>query len=131
ARMDAILRERGEWALHETLFRWLRAHESAHKSFYAAYAAETWARRAPWPRRFARCTVRTAWAPVGAGAKVDKPAFARTVVALGPDDWEDSIAAPVQAVADRLVGTGEPADPFVRRAIIECLEAERTLGRAA
>lgn len=131
ARMDAILRERGEWALHETLFRWLRAHESAHKSFYAAYSAETWARLAPWQRRFARWTVRTTWAPVGAGAKSDKPAFGRTVVALGPDDWEESIAAPVQSVADRLVAEGEPADPFVRRAILECLEAEAALGRAA
>lgn len=131
ARMDAILREREERALHETLFRWLRAHESAHKSFYAAYAAETWQRLAPWQRRFARWTVRTTWAPVGAGAKSDKPAFARTVRALGPDDWEETIATPVQAVANRLMGDGEPIDPFVRRAIQECLESEPDLALAA
>lgn len=123
-RMDAILQERGERALHETLFRRLRAHESAHKSFYASYAAETWARLAPWQQRFARWTIRTTWAPVGAGAKQDKPAFARTVLALGPDEWEESIAAPVQGVAERLVNDSGPLDPFVRRAILECLETD-------
>lgn len=129
-RMDAILQERGEQALHETLFRRLRAHESAHKSFYASYAAETWARLAPWQQRFARWTVRTTYAPVGAGAKEDKPAFARTVHALGPEDWRDSIAAPVQAVAERLVNDGAPLDPFVMEAILECLDTD-PLGRQA
>src|SRR5690606_15756100 len=53
-RIDAILREVGERALHETLFRRLRAHESAHKSFYATYATARWATLRGWQRRLAR-----------------------------------------------------------------------------
>ena len=53
-RMDAMLRQRGELALHHTLFRRLRADESAHKSFYWSVAADTWQRLQPWQRRLAR-----------------------------------------------------------------------------
>ncbi len=117
-RMDAMLRQRGEDALHHTMFRLLRAHESAHKSFYWSVAAETWHRLDPWQRRLTRLVVTKTYAPVGAGGASDRPALARTIHALGPDDWNEAIVEPVQGVADRLFGDTEP---FVRRAFEKCL----------
>jgi len=121
ARMDAMLRERNEQALHETLFRRLRAHESAHKSFYAAYAADVMARMLPWQRRLVRLIVHHTYKPVGAGSKRDRPAFARTVRALAGDDWEVTLVTPVQQVAERLLNEGHEMDRFVRRAVLNCL----------
>lgn len=122
-RMDAILVESGERALHETLFRVLRAHESAHKSFYAAYAGEVLARLRPWQRRLARLVVRATYTPVGAGASRDRPAFGRTVVALAGDQWETKLVEPLQRIAERLLAEGREMDPFVRRAVYRCLQA--------
>lgn len=121
ARMDEILRARHERALHETLFRKLRAHESAHKSFYAAYASEVMGSTRPWQRRLVRLIVEHTYKPVGAGAKRDRPAFARTVDALAGDEWETALATPVQQVAERLLNEGREMDPFVRRAVLDCL----------
>lgn len=123
-RMDVMLREQGEVALHETLFRRLRAHESAHKSFYAAVATEGWDRLASWQRRMARFVVTRTYAPVGAGAARDRPAMARTIHALAADTWEESIVEPVQAVADRIFAGSDPVDPFVRRAFEKCLATD-------
>lgn len=120
-RMDTILQARGELGLHETLFRRLRSHESVHKSFYWAVAVETWERLAPWQRRLTRTVVTKTYAPVGAGGAADRPALARTVHALGPDDWNEAIVEPVQGVADRLLGDCEP---FVRRAFEKCLATD-------
>jgi hypothetical protein len=121
ARMDAMLRERNERALHETLFRRLRAHESAHKSFYAAYAVDVMAEMRPWQRRLVRLIVHHTYKPVGAGARRDRPAFARTVDALAGDEWEGLLVTPVQQVAERLLNEGREMDPFVRRAVLNCL----------
>lgn len=120
-RMDIMLRQRGEVALHHTLFRRLRAHESAHKSFYWSVAADTWQRLQPWQRRLTRLVVTKTYAPVGAGGAADRPALARTVHALGRDDWNEAIVEPVQGVADRLLGASEP---FVRRAFEKCLATD-------
>ena len=117
-RMDLMLRQRGEEALHQTLFRLLRSHESAHKSFYWAVAADNWKRLHPWQQRLTRLVVTKTYAPVGAGEAVDRPALARTIHALGRDDWNEAIVEPVQGVADRLLG---PTEPFVRRAFDKCL----------
>ncbi|MGH9132565.1 MAG: hypothetical protein ACRDZZ_01415 [Ilumatobacteraceae bacterium] len=121
ARMDAILREQGEVALHETLFRKLRAHESAHKSFYAAYATDVMGRMRKWQRRLVALIVEHTYMPVGAGGKRDRPAFALTVYALAGDDWDATLVTPVQQVAERLLNEGNEMDPFVRRAVLKCL----------
>jgi hypothetical protein len=121
-RMGAIAQELGEHSLYETLFRRLRSHEAAHKAFYAAHARDVGAKLLPWQRRVARTIVVTTYAPVGAGGKVDKPAFGHTVRDLsGGDRWEDVIADPVQVVAERLLADGEPLPPFVRRSVERCL----------
>lgn len=129
ARMDAMLREQGEWALHHTLFRRLRAHESAHKSFYAAYAAWRWSTLKGWQRRLTRATLRRFWAPVGASDPADRPAFARTVAALARDDWRESLVAPLQSIADRLLEASGELGPVVERAVITTLESDDA-GRA-
>jgi hypothetical protein len=116
-----MLRDLGERELHETLFRRLRAHESAHKSFYAAYASDVMATMRPWQRKLVRLIVHHTYKPVGAGAKRDRPAFARTVHALAGDEWESTLATPVQQVAERLLNEGREMDPFVRRAVLNCL----------
>jgi hypothetical protein len=123
-RIGAILQARGERALHETLFRRLRAHESAHKNFYVAIAVEGWERLDQWQRRLVRLVVTKTYAPVGAGEAKDRPAMARTIHALAADEWEPSIVQPVQGVADRLLHLDPGADPFVRRAFACCLAAD-------
>lgn len=123
-RIDAILQADGEQALHETLFRRLRAHESAHKSFYASYAAARWATLRGWQQRLARATLRRTWAPVGATDVDDRPAFARTVVALSADDWRETLVEPVQSIADRIMGAAGELGPVVERAVILTLESD-------
>ena len=122
-RMDEILRDLDERALHETLFRTLRADESAHKSFYSAYASDVMGRMQHWQRRLVRLIVEHTYMPVGAGSKRDRPAFARTVGALVGDDWDDRIVTPIQQIAERLLDEGHELDPFVRRAVMKCLVA--------
>jgi hypothetical protein len=136
SRIDSILQERNERALHETLFRRLRAHESAHKSFYMAFASEVWGGLRPWQRRLTRYTLTRMWAPVGATDERDKPAFARTIAALEPEHWRENMVDPLQAIAERILEhDGRPLDDFVERAVVECLESDpvgrRVLAAAA
>jgi hypothetical protein len=123
-RIDAILQTDGERALHETLFRRLRAHESAHKSFYAAYATARWATLRGWQQRVARATLRKTWAPVGATDPADRPAFARTVAALAPDDWQEAMVQPVQSIAERIMDAAGEMGPTVERAVALTLESD-------
>jgi hypothetical protein len=123
-RMGAIAQELGEHRLYETLFRRLRSHEAAHKSFYAAHAREVGAKLLPWQKRLARFIVVKTYAPVGAGGKPDKPAFGATVRDLADgDDWKPVIADPVQQVAERLLNDGDELPPFVRASVERCLAA--------
>jgi hypothetical protein len=123
-RMGHIAQELGEHHLYETLFRRLRSHEAAHKSFYAAHAREVAAKLLPWQKKLARLVVVKTYAPVGAGGKPDKPAFGHTVRDLATDvDWRTVIADPVQQVAERLLNDGDPLPPFVRESMEECLAA--------
>ncbi len=122
--MGAVTEQLGERSLHETLFKRLRTHEAAHKGFYAAYAREVADGMHRWQRRLARAIIVQTYAPVGAGAKVDKPALGRTVRALDPDGgWEHKVADPVQRIAEKLLADGEPLPPFVRDAVAECVES--------
>jgi len=123
-RIDAILKDAGEHALHETLFRRLRAHESAHKSFYATYATERWASLRGWQQRLARGVLRRTWAPVGATEAADRPAFARTVVALAADDWQETLVADVQSIAERIMDAAGEMGPFVEQAVRLTLESD-------
>lgn len=123
-RIDRILQDTGEEALHATLFRRLRAHESAHKSFYASYAAGRWATLRPWQQRLARYTLRRTWAPVGATEACDRPAFARTVAALAADDWQAVLVEPVQSIAERIMDSAGEMGPFVERAVLLTLQSD-------
>lgn len=123
-RIGGVLRETGDTALNETLFRRLRAHESAHKSFYATYATERWATLRGWQKRLARATLRRTWAPVGATAAADRPAFARTVAALAADDWQETLVADVQTIAERVMEAAGEMGPFVERAVRLTLESD-------
>jgi hypothetical protein len=123
-RMGAVTQELGEHRLYDTLFRRLRSHEAAHKSFYAARSREIGAQLLPWQRKVVRTIVVRTYAPVGAGGKADRPAFGDTVRDLAGDDpWQDVIVDPVQQVAERLLSDGEPLPPFVRDAVERCLVA--------
>ena len=124
--MGVVVDELGERSLYETLFKRLRTHEAAHKGFYAAYAREVAQGMHRWQRRLARAIIVHTYAPVGAGAKVDKPALGRTVRALDPDGgWEEKVADPVQRIAEKLLADGEPLPRFVRDAMAECVESVR------
>jgi hypothetical protein len=122
--MGVVAEELGERPLYETLFKRLRTHEAAHKGFYAAYAREVAHGMHRWQRRLARAVIVHTYAPVGAGAKVDKPALGRTIRALDADGgWEGKIADPVQRIAEKLLADGEPLPRFVRDAIAECVDS--------
>lgn len=123
SRMAAIAAEIGEMNIRDTLFRKLRSHEAAHKAFYAAHARAVAARMSPRQRRVARLIVVKTYAPVGAGAKRDKPALGRTINDLAPGEWDQIIIDPVQELAERLLADGEPLEPFVRRAFDRCMVA--------
>ena len=85
-----------------------------------------------WQRRLARTIIVHTYAPVGAGAKVDKPALGRTVRALDPDGgWEEKVADPVQRIAEKLLADGEPLPRFVRDALAECVERVRNAAESA
>lgn len=125
ARMSVILQARGERALHETLMRRLRAHESAHKSFYATVATDGWERLDRWQRRIVRSIVTRTYAPVGAGLPRDRPAMARTIRSLAvDDDWCGHLIDPVQRVADQLLHTPDPPGEFVYGAFAKCLASD-------
>ena len=128
--MGVVVDELGERSLYETLFKRLRTHEAAHKGFYAAYAREVAQGMHRWQRRLARAIIVHTYAPVGAGAKVDKPALGRTVRALDPDGgWEEKMADPVQRIAEKLLADGEPLPPFVRATPIAECAASSALAR--
>jgi hypothetical protein len=123
SRMAEICHELGEVHVRDTLFRRLRAHEAAHKSFYAAHARAVAARMTDRQRNVARFIVVKTYAPVGAGAKRDKPAFGKTLTDLSGGEWGGEIADPVQHIAERLLADGEPLEPFVRDALAACAVA--------
>jgi hypothetical protein len=123
SRMAEIAHDIGEHRIRDTLFRPLRSHEAAHKSFYAAHARAVAAQMTTRQRRVARAIVVKTYSPVGAGAKRDKPAFGRTVVDLSAGEWSTLIADPVQQIAERLLADGEPLEPFVRDAFDACVAA--------
>ena len=129
--MGIVVDDLGERSLYETLFKRLRTHEAAHKGFYAAYAREVAQGMHRWQRRLARAIIVHTYAPVGAGAKVDKPALGRTVRALDPDGgWEEKVADPVQRIAEKLLADGEPLPRFVRDAMSECVESVAARGES-
>ena len=123
SRMAEICHEIGEHRIRDTLFRRLRSHEAAHKSFYAAHARAVAAQMTPRQRRVARFIVVKTYAPVGAGAKRDKPALGNTMADLSGGEWDAAIADPVQQIAERLLADGRPLEPFVRDALALCVAA--------
>jgi hypothetical protein len=123
SRMAEICHELGELAVRDTLFRRLRAHEAAHKSFYAAHARAVAAQMTHRQRSLARFIVVKTYAPVGAGAKRDKPALGHTMADLSGGEWGGDIADSVQQIAERLLAEGEPLEPFVHAALARCAAA--------
>ena len=85
--MGIVVDELGERSLYETLFKRLRTHEAAHKGFYAAYAREVAQGMHWWQRRLARAIIVHTYAPVGAGARVDKPALGAHGSGPRPRRW--------------------------------------------
>ena len=114
--MGIVVDELGERSLYETLFKRLRTHEAAHKGFYAAYAREVAQGMHWWQRRLARAIIVHTYAPVGAGARVDKPALGAHGSGPRPRRWlggEGGRPGP----ADRREAAGRRRTPAeVRRA---------------
>jgi hypothetical protein len=121
-RMTEVLDELGERGLVETLMRPLRRDESAHLGYYRTAAQRLRDRLDAWQLAAARALIVRTYAPVGAGAARDKPAFGRTMRALSRVPAEDEIPGKVQQIAEALLSRdGRPLPRFVRRSVDECL----------
>lgn len=120
-RMSEVLTELGEHGLVDTLMKPLRRDESAHLGYYRTAARDLRDRLDRWQLAVARAVVSHTYAPVGAGADADKPAFGATLEALGDDrDLVDR----VQLLAESLLSVDERRlRPFVRRSFDRCLAA--------
>jgi len=117
-RMAVVLAELGEQGLVDTLMRPLRRDESAHLGYYRTAARDLRDRVDRWQLAIARGIITHTYAPVGAGAPADKPAFAATLRALG-DDRE--LVDRVQLLAEGLLSVEERRlRPFVRRSFDRC-----------
>lgn len=118
-RMAAVLDELGEEGLSRTLFQPLRRDESAHLGYYRTAARELSGRLDRWQLALARTIIIRTYAPVGAGAAADKPAFGQTILALGE---HDELIDRVQQLAESLLSADErPLPPFVRESFDRCL----------
>lgn len=118
-RMGQILEELGEHGLADTLLQPLRRDESAHLGYYRTAARELRGRLDRWQLAAARTIITRTYSPVGAGAPVDKPAFGRTVLALG---GYDDLVDRVQVIAESLLSADErKLPPFVRASVDRCV----------
>ena len=121
-RMSEILTELGEVGLVDTLFKPLRRDESAHLGYYRTVARELRDRLDPWQIAVARNVITHTYAPVGAGEKKDKPAFAATLRSLGDGDARTDLVDRVQLIAESLLSVDErKLPPFVQRSFDRCL----------
>jgi len=120
-RMSEVLTELGEHGLVDTLMKPLRRDESAHLGYYRTAARDLRDRLDRWQLAVARTVISRTYAPVGAGAAADKPAFGATIRALGDDD---GLVDRVQLLAESLLSVEERRlRPFVRASFDRCLAA--------
>jgi hypothetical protein len=123
-RMSEILTELGEHGLVETLLKPLRRDESAHLGYYRTAARELRDRLDRWQIAVARNVIIRTYAPVGAGEKQDRPAFAATLRSLGDDAAQADLVDRVQQIAESLLSVDERRlRPFVQRSFDRCLAA--------
>jgi hypothetical protein len=120
-RMALVLDTMGEHGLVQTLMNPLRRDESAHLGYYRTAAHDLRDRLDRWQLAAARAVITRTYAPVGAGGRPDKPAFAATVRSLGDDD---ELVERVQLLAESLLSVEERRlPPFVRASFDRCLAA--------
>jgi hypothetical protein len=119
-RMGEILTELGEHGLVSTLMKPLRRDESAHLGYYRTAAREIRDTCDRWQLAAARNILVHTYAPVGAGDKRDKPAFARTIRAFGDSGH---IVDKVQLIAESLLSADERRlPPFVQGSFDKCFD---------
>ncbi len=116
--MSEVLTELGEHGLVDTLMKPLRRDESAHLGYYRTAARELRNRLDPWQLTVARGVISRTYAPVGAGAAADKPAFGATMASLGETD---ALVERVQLLAESLLSVEERRlRPFVQASFDRC-----------
>jgi hypothetical protein len=121
-RMSEVLIELGEDGLADTLLKPLRRDESAHLGYYRTAARELRDRLDRWQIAVARNIITRTYAPVGAGEKKDKPAFAATLRSLGGDGAQADLVERVQQIAESLLSVDErKLRPFVQKSFDRCL----------
>jgi hypothetical protein len=122
-RMAGVLVASGERDLAESLMRPLRRDESAHLGYYRTVARDLRDRLDRWQLAAARTLIVRTYAPVGAGAASDKPAFGRTVRALSERPGADDLPGAVQRIAESLLSRdGRTLPPFVQRSVDACVD---------
>jgi hypothetical protein len=122
-RMSEVLLEIGELGLVHTLMRPLRRDESAHLGYYRTAARELRDRLDRWQLFVARNVVTRTYAPVGAGAARDRPAFGATIRALGQSE---DLVSRVQVLAESLLSVDDRRlRPFVQASFARCTTADQ------
>lgn len=93
---------------------------------YRTYARELGRQLQPWQRRVVRALVVKTYAPVGARRAKHEPTLGRTLIALGEDPDDPTIAVLTRAIVQEVLADGDDELPlFVRRAMVRCVESAR------
>ena len=101
-----------------------RRDESAHLGYYRTVAKELRDRLDRWQIAVARNVITHTYAPVGAGEKKDKPAFAATLRSLGDGEAGRDLVDRVQLIAEALLSVDErKLRPFVQKSFDRCLSS--------
>lgn len=143
------LEDLGEGALRETMVKKILRQEAHHLGYYLAAAKQLKHRLRPWQLHAVQRISVATYAPVGAGAKKDKPDFGHTALALtGGEATQEELAAleasgldetqlpdlrlrrfsdPIQKIGAQLLSLGneDVLPDFVYKGIMGCVEAER------
>lgn len=145
--MSDRLTDLGELAIRDTMIKPILRQEAYHLGYYIAAAKQHSAGLNPWQKYAARKLSVATYAPVGAGAKKDKPDFGHTALELisgQPTETEleelkstgtdvtsvtelrlRAFSNPIMRIGQQLLHLGENdvLSDFVYQGIRECVEA--------
>lgn len=148
--MSDRLTDLGELAIRDTMVKPILKQEAHHLGYYIAAAKQHAAGLKPWQMYAARRLSVSTYAPVGAGAKKDKPDFGHTALTLvsGPPTESEkaeldlkgygisalpelrlrAFSDPIMRIGQQLLHLGEKdvLSDFVYKGIRECLDAAET-----
>lgn len=122
-RLEGLLAGMGETAIVETMINPIQRDEATHLGYYRTVAQHLGNTLSPRQIRVAHAVISRTYAPVGAGAAEDKPAFGGVLTTLADGESVTEMTEPIQAMASRLLQLEDRTSPtFVVDAIEDCLD---------